>query len=54
MEIFNHRQQMLDARNAMLSKGSDSFATRVKSAENVEKIVEEVRRKNQIYSFLSY
>ena len=42
---------MLDARNAMLSKGSDSFATRVKSAENVEKIVEEVRRKNQIYFF---
>ena len=30
----------------MLGKGSDNFATKVISTENVEKIVKEVRRKN--------
>ena len=33
----------------MVSKGNDNFATTVISTENVEKIVEEVRRKNQTY-----
>ena len=36
-------------RNAMLSKGSDNFATKVISTENVEKILEKVRKKNQTY-----
>ena len=40
-------------RNAMLSKGNDNVATKVISTENVEKIVDEVRRKNQTY-FFSY
>ena len=38
-------------RNAMLSKRNDNFATKVIITENVEKIVEEVRRKNQNYFF---
>ena len=38
-------------RNAMLSKENGNFATKVISTENVEKIVEEVRRKNQTYFF---
>ena len=38
-------------RNAMLSKGNDNFATKVISTENIEKIVEDVRRKNQTYFF---
>ena len=38
-------------RNAVLSKGNDNFATTVISTENVEKIVEEVRIKNQICFF---
>ena len=38
-------------RNAMLSNGNDNFATTVISTENVEKIVEEVRIKNQICFF---
>ena len=37
--------------NAMLSKENGNFATKVISTENVEKIVEEVRRKNQTYFF---
>ena len=32
-------------RNATLSKGNDNFATTVISTENLEKTVEEVRRK---------
>ena len=51
MEIFNHRQKMLDATNAMLSKENDNFATTVISTENVENIVEEVRIKNQTCFF---
>ena len=35
----------------MLSKRNDNFATKVIITENVEKIVEEVRRKNQNYFF---
>ena len=35
----------------MLSKGIDNFAAKMISTENVEKIVEEVRRKNQTYFF---
>ena len=35
----------------MLSKGNDNFAAKMISTENVEKIVEEVRRKNQTYFF---
>ena len=42
---------MLDATECNLSKGSDNFATKVISTENVEKIVKEVRRKNQTYFF---
>ena len=41
-------------RDAMLSKGSNNFATKVISTENVEKIVKEVRKKNQTYFFLSF
>ena len=37
--------------NAMLSKVNDNFTTALISTENVEKIVEEVRRKNQTYFF---
>ena len=37
--------------NAMLSKGNDNFATKMISSENIEKIVEDVRRKNQTYFF---
>ena len=51
MEIFNHRQKIWDARNVMLSKGNDNIAAKVISTENVEKNVEEVRRKNQTYLF---
>ena len=51
MEIFNHRQKMLDPTNAMLSKENDNFATTMISTENVEKIVEEVRIKNQTCFF---
>ena len=45
---------MLDATECNLSKGSDNFATKVISTENVEKIVKEVRKKNQTYLFLSF
>ena len=38
-------------RNAMLSKGNDNFATKVISTENIEKIVEDLRRQNQTYFF---
>ena len=38
-------------RNAMLSQGNDNLATKVISPETIEKIVEEVRRKNQTYFF---
>ena len=38
-------------RNAMLDRGSDNFATKVISTENAEKIVKEVRGKNQTYFF---
>ena len=38
-------------RNAMLSQGNDNLATKVISTETIEKIVEEVRRKNQTYFF---
>ena len=48
MEIVNHGLKMLDATENN-AKGNDSFATKVISTENVEKNVEEVRRKNQIY-----
>ena len=51
MEIFNHREKMLDARNTMLRKRNDNLATTVISTETIEKIVEEVRRKNQTYFF---
>ena len=37
--------------NAMLSKVNDNFTTALISTENIEKIVEEVRRKNQTYFF---
>ena len=37
--------------NAMLSKGNDNFATAVIRTEHVQKIVEQVRRKNQTYFF---
>ena len=37
--------------NAMLSKVNDNFTTALISTENVEKIVEKVRRKNQTYFF---
>ena len=47
--IIDKRCWML--RNAMLSKTNDSFTITVISTENVEKIVEEVRRKNQTYFF---
>ena len=48
MEIVNHRQKVLDATESN-AKGNDDFATKVISLENVEKKVEEVRRKNQTY-----
>ena len=51
MEIFNHREKMLDARNTMLRKRNDNLATTVISTETIEKIVEEIRRKNQTYFF---
>ena len=35
----------------MLSQGNDTLATKVRSSETIEKIVEEVRRKNQTYFF---
>ena len=38
-------------RNAILSKGSDNFSTKVIITEIVEKFVKEVRRKNQTYFF---
>ena len=38
-------------RNAMLNSGSDNFVTKVISTDNVEKIVKEVRGKNQTYFF---
>ena len=38
-------------RNAMLSKGSNNFATKVIIPEIVEKFVKEIRRKNQTYFF---
>ena len=38
-------------RNPILSQGNDNFATKVISTENIEKIVEDVRRKNQTYFF---
>ena len=33
------------------AKGNDNFATKVKSTENVEKNLEQVRRKNQTSFF---
>ena len=39
---------MLDATESN-AKGNDDFATKVISTENVEKKVEEIRRKNQTY-----
>ena len=50
MEIVNHKQKMLDATESN-AKGSDDFATKVISTENVEKNMEEVRRKNQTSFF---
>ena len=47
--IIDKKSWML--RNAMLSKENDNFATKVISTENIEKIDEDVRRKNQTYSF---
>ena len=41
---------MLDATESNV-KGNDNFATKVISTENVEKNVEEARRKNQTYFF---
>ena len=38
-------------RNGMRSKGSENVVTKMISTENVEKIVEEVRRENQTYFF---
>ena len=38
-------------RNPILSQGNDNFATKVISTETIEKIVEDVRRKNQTYFF---
>ena len=35
-------------------KGNDNFATKVISTENVEKNLNEVRRKNQTYFFSKY
>ena len=51
MEIFIIDKKCWMLRNAMLSKRNNNFATKVVSTENVEKIVEEVRRKNQTYFF---
>ena len=47
--IIDKKRWML--RNAMLSKRNGNFATAVISTENVEKIVEKVRKKNQTYFF---
>ena len=38
-------------RNGIRSKGSENVVTKMISTENVEKTVEEVRRKNQTYFF---
>ena len=38
-------------RNGIRSKGSKNVVTKMISTENVEKIVEEVRRTNQTYFF---
>ena len=54
MEIFNHRQKMLDATERNVSKRNDNFTTAVISTENVEKIVEKVRKKNQTYFFSEF
>ena len=40
--------------NAMLSNGNVSFAVKVISTENVEKLVEEVRKKIKLIFFLNY
>ena len=42
---------MLDATECNVSKRSDNFTAAVISTENVEKIVEKVRKKNQTYFF---
>ena len=54
MEIFNHRQKMLDATECNVSKRNDNFTTAVISTENAEKIVEKVRKKNQTYFFSEF
>ena len=51
MEIFIIDKKCWMLRNANLSKRNNNFATKVISTENVEKIVEEVRRKNQTFFF---
>ena len=38
-------------RNAVIGKGNNNFATTVTSTENIEKILEEVRRKNETSFF---
>ena len=53
MEIVNHGLKMLDARESN-AQGNDNFTTKVISSKNIEKYVEDVRRKNQTYFFLSY
>ena len=53
MEIVHQRQKLLDAMERN-SKGNDNFATKVISTENVEKNLNEVRRKNQTYFFSKY
>ena len=50
MEIINQRGKMLDAMESN-AKWNDNFATKVISTRNVEKNVEEVRKKNQTYFF---
>ena len=57
ISIFNKWKSLIKdkkcwmLRNAMLSNGNVSFAVKVISTENVEKLVEEVRKKNQTYFF---
>ena len=57
MEIFNHRQKLLDALE-INAKKNDNFAIKVISTESVDgksyikkNKIEEVRRKNQTYFF---
>ena len=42
---------MLDATECNAKGGNNNFSTKVVSLENVEKIMEEVRRKNQTSFF---